>query len=170
MSETGISSSRTMVLHGSRIRFVALAMSTIVAATAIAIAPLPWASADAAKAAGTLAEAKEHMDKGQELFLAKKFTEAAAEYHTAYEIKPLSTFLFNEAVCHEKNAEYEQAIALFQKYVDTDTTAPDRLEVIARIEKLKARNQIALEAGVDAGGDGGAPAEAGVSTEPTVAT
>lgn len=155
---------------GARTRVVALAMSAVVAATAIAIAPSPWAVADTTKGTGTLSEAKTHMDKGQELYLSKKFAEAAKEYHAAYEIKPLSTFLFNEAVCHEKLAEYDQAIALFQKYVDTDTSAPDRLEVIARIEKLKARNQLALEAGVADGGEAGVAAEAGTPTEPTVAT
>lgn len=145
----------------------------VVGATSIAIAPSPWASADATsttKGAGTLAEAKVHMDKGQELYLAKDFAGAAKEFHAAYEIKPLSTFLFNEAVCHEKMADFDQAIALFQKYVDTDPTAPDRLQVIERIEKLKARNQIALDAGSDAEAGGGVAMEAGTTSEPPVAT
>ncbi|MBL8722349.1 MAG: PEGA domain-containing protein [Myxococcales bacterium] len=140
-------------------------------------APAPTAPTAPAKKPGTLADAKDHMDRGQAFFLEKKFAEAAVEFHLAWETKPLSTFLFNEGVCHEKLRAWQKAIDLFQKYLDDDPTALDRPAVQARLEKLKAELEkekaaaaAAADAGAgsdggDAGGDG--EAEGGVSTPPT---
>ena len=75
----------------------------------------PSADTTSSKGSGTLADAKVHMDKGQEFFLQKEFAKAAAEFHTAYEIKPFSSFLYNVAVCHEKLRELVVAITLLQK-------------------------------------------------------
>jgi hypothetical protein len=99
--------------------------------------PRAQGTAAAPAKAGTMAEAKAHMDKGQGLFLEKKFAEAAVEFHTAYQIKPFSTFLFNEAVCHEKLKKYDDAIKLFKEYIQIDPNAPDKPNVEARIKKLE---------------------------------
>ncbi len=136
-------------------------MSAVLFASAISLVPRsPYAQGTAAAPApaktGTVADAKAHMDKGQGLFLEKKFAEAAVEFRAAYQIKPFSTFLFNEAVCHEKIKKYDDAIALFKKYVEVDPNAPDKPNVLARIAKLEAEK---------AGGDAGAP-----STGPVAAT
>lgn len=133
--------------------------------------PAPPAPAAAPKKPGTLTDAKSHMDKGQALFLEKKFAEAAVEFHTAWEIKPLSTFLFNEAVCHEKLRNWPKAIELFQRYLDDDPTALDRPQVQARLEKLKG--ELEKEKAADAGplvSDAGAGADAGDDAEGGVAT
>lgn len=118
---------------------------------------------------GTLADAKSHMDKGQGFFLEKKFAEAAAEFHKAYEIKPLSTFLFNEAVCHEKLGERDVAIGMFKKYLETDPQAPDRKTVEARIAKLEAEKAAAAVV-PDAGDDGGGAGDAATDAAPVVVT
>lgn len=99
-----------------------------------------------------MAEAKAHMDKGQGFFLEKKFAEAAVEFHAAYQIKPFSTFLFNEAVCHEKLKKYDDAIKLFREYIQIDPNAPDKPNVEARIAKLEAERDKKPDApGTDAG-------------------
>ena len=153
---------------------LSLALAAIVGTSAVVVVRAPFADTATSKSPGTLADAKVHMDKGQEYFLQKDFEKAATEFHTAYEIKPFSSFLYNEAVCHEKLGQLDVAIALFQKYVDTDTTAPDRTKVIEKIELLKKRNELALataEAGVGAEGEEAGPSDAQVPTVgPVVAT
>ena len=115
---------------------------------------------------GSLSDAKAHMDKGQGFFLEKKFAEAAVEFHLAWEVKPLSTFLYNEAVCYEKLRAHQKAIDLFQRYLDDDPTAPDRAAVQGRIEKLKADKakehaedagaaEVSTDAGHEAGDEAG---------------
>ncbi len=151
-------------------RALALVLAGILGVSAIVIAPNPHADTGVTKGTGTLAEAKVHMDKGQELFLGKDFAKAAVEFHIAYEIKPFSTFLFNEAVCEEKQGRLDEAVALFQKYVDTDLNAPDKPQVLERIERLKKKKAEALEAAADAGdagGDGGEAGDASVAVPPT---
>jgi len=132
-------------------------LATTFALGTIAVLPLepfaqtPEKGEKSGSGTGTLAEARVHMDKGQELFLTKKFAEAAVEFRTAYEIRPFSTFLFNEGVCHEKLKHWDDAIRLFQKYVDTDPNAPDRPQVLARIDRLKAEKAKDLGVDTDAG-------------------
>ena len=156
-------------------RAIAVVLAVVLGASAVMVAPSPWAdTATTPKGTGTLMDAKVHMDKGQELFLQKDFAKAAVEYHAAYEIKPFSTFLYNEAVCHEKLGELDVAIALFQKYVDTDPNAPDKPQVVDKIDKLKKKQAEAGEAGVSDGGVGAEAGEGGVMivapTGPVVAT
>ncbi|MGZ3448618.1 MAG: PEGA domain-containing protein [Polyangiales bacterium] len=143
----------------SRARAVSIVAALAVFASGLAFLPAPYAqtTGKSAGAGGTLADAKSHMDKGQGFFLEKKFAEAAAEFHKAYEIKPLSTFLFNEAVCHEKLGERDTAIALFKKYLDTDSQAPDRKTVEARIAKLETEKTAAAgDAGAETSEEAGA--------------
>jgi tetratricopeptide (TPR) repeat protein len=154
-------------------RALALALATVVGASAVVVVRAPFADTTTAKGGGTLADAKVHMDKGQEYFLQKDFAKAAAEFHTAYEIKPFSSFLYNEAVCHEKLGQLDTAITLFQKYVDTDTTAPDRTKVLEKIDRLKKELAAASgETGVGGadGGDAGAVDAAVAPVGPVVAT
>jgi len=123
----------------SRNRAIAAALLGMLAASSVALVQeSPRAEDKPVAKAGTLADAKAHMDQGQALFLDKKFAEAAAEFRAAYQIKAFSTFLFNEGVCHEKLRAWNDAIALFKKYIDVDPNAPDRQAVIARIAKLEA--------------------------------
>lgn len=159
--------------HGARrrTRLGWLAVTALVGASLLAAGldagADPAAPAPApAKKSGSLSDAKAHMDKGQALFLEKKFAEAAVEFHAAWEIKPLSTFLFNEAVCHEKLRAWAKAIELFQRYLDEDPTALDRPQVQARLEKLKGELEKEKAATADAGApdapiDAGDDAEAG---------
>ncbi|MEO7094806.1 MAG: PEGA domain-containing protein [Polyangiales bacterium] len=149
---------------------LALALAGIVGISAVVVVRAPFADTATTKGSGTLADAKVHMDKGQEYFLTKEFAKAATEFHTAYEIKPFSSFLYNEAVCQEKLGQLDVAIGLFQKYVDTDTTAPDRTKVIEKIEALKKRNETALDAGVGDGGEAGVSDAAVPTVGPVVAT
>lgn len=164
---------------GPRLRAVAAISAATLLASAIALVPSsPRAqTAVAPKGTGTLADAKTHMDKGQALFLEKKFAEAAEEFRKAYEIKPLSTFLFNEAVCHEKLRDWDAALTQFRRYLEVDETAPDRQAVKARIEKIEklrddekaAAAAAAADAGDEAGDEAGGAldgdVEAGAATD-----
>lgn len=138
---------------------LAATLSAVLFASAVFVVPrAPHAQGTAAAPAktGSMSDAKAHMDKGQGFFLEKKFAEAAVEFRAAYQIKPFSTFLFNEAVCHEKLKNYDEAIKLFKQYIDIDPNAPDKPNVLARIAKLEAERDA-----VKAGGDAGAAPDAG---------
>ncbi|MFI5300185.1 MAG: PEGA domain-containing protein [Polyangiales bacterium] len=168
-----------------RARAIAALLSVSVASSSLLLglgAPhaqvaAPAAGAPAPAAPGTFAEAKTHMDKGQELYLQKNFAAAAAEFHTAFEIKPWSTFLFNEGLCHEKLREHDKAIALFEQYLRIDPGAPDHAKVQTRIERLKVERDAAAAAAAAgsstvvavAGGDAGVPPAGGDAGTGTVA-
>ncbi len=110
-------------------------------------------------------QAREHMERGQALFLRRQFTEAAEEFQRAYEILPFSAFLFNAGVAFEKNENFSQAADFFSRYLERDPEASDRDQVRTRIDRLRTRaldQQTQAAAAADAGvpppdADGGVP-------------
>jgi len=81
--------------------------------------------------------AREHMERGQELYLQSQFAEAAAEFQAAYEAQPFSAFLYNTAVAFERNREWDRAANFFARYVERDPEAGDVAAVRQRIEQLR---------------------------------
>lgn len=152
-------------LHLNHPRLIAATLSAVLLGSLVTAVPRsPRAEGTTpAKSAGTLSEAKIHMDKGQGLFLEKKFAEAAVEFRAAYQIKPFSTFLFNEAVCYEKLQKYDDAIRLFKEYIQIDPNAPDKPAVEARIAKLEAERDKKPETG-----DGGTVTPPPISSVATI--
>ncbi len=104
---------------------------------------------------------RQQMEKGQALFLTGKYTEAAEIFETGFREHPYSAFLFNAAVCHEKDGRFELAVDALERYLDVDREAPDRDEVSERIARLRAllAEQAQQESGGEVESDGGAEAE-----------
>lgn len=111
----------------------------------------------------TLARAEEHFNKGQALFENAKYQEAAIEFQTAYESRPLPPFLFNIGASYEKLAKsdpgnldaWDKAISYYRRYVEADPKAQDKKKVERRIALLESElARIKKESG-----DGNAPTE-----------
>jgi tetratricopeptide (TPR) repeat protein len=77
------------------------------------------------------------MEKGQALFVAGRYANAAEVFDSGFELHHYSAFKFNAAVALEKAERLEDAIAHFKEYLDIDASAPDRTDVQKRIERLE---------------------------------
>lgn len=87
--------------------------------------------------------AREHMERGQALYLQARFEEAAAEFRAAYEAQPFSAFLFNAGVALERAGQPDRAADLFEQYVGRDPDAHDAAAVRQRIVRLRNTAQTA---------------------------
>lgn len=95
------------------------------------------ASAQEPPAAASMESAREHMERGQELFASSRFVEAAEEFQLAYAAQAFSAFLFNAGVCYERLGDPTRAADFFARYLDRDPEAGDARAVRARIEQLR---------------------------------
>lgn len=77
------------------------------------------------------------MEKGQALFVAGRYANAAEVFESGFELHHYSAFKFNAAVALEKAERFDDAIQRFKEYLDVDASAPDRAEVQKRIERLE---------------------------------
>ncbi len=96
------------------------------------LAPLPALAQDK-----SLETAKEHFDDGQSLYLQGKFGEAAEKFVKAYQAKSYPAFLFNIAVCYEKNRDFAKALEYYERYLKEDSTTTDRELVQKRIKAIR---------------------------------
>lgn len=81
-------------------------------------------------------DAKQNFDKGQALYLEAKFKEAADAFLKAYAAKPFPAFLFNAAVCYEKNKSYAEALKYYKKFLYVAPHNPDAKLVKKRIATI----------------------------------
>jgi tetratricopeptide (TPR) repeat protein len=77
------------------------------------------------------------MEKGQSLFVAARYVNAAEVFEAGFELHHYSAFKFNAAVALEKAERFEESVQRFKEYLDVDASAPDRAEVQKRIERLE---------------------------------
>jgi len=84
-----------------------------------------------------LEQAKQHFDEGQNLYLQAKYTEAAEQFMAAYTVKKFPAFLFNVAVCHEKNRDFAKALGLYERYLREDPHSQDKAIVLKRIAAIR---------------------------------
>ncbi len=82
--------------------------------------------------------ARDHMERGQTLYLQARFEEAAAEFEAAYEAQPFGAFLFNAGAALERAGQAARAAAFFEQYITRDPDASDAAEVRQRIARLRA--------------------------------
>lgn len=82
--------------------------------------------------------AREHMERGQTLYLQARFEEAAAEFEAAYEAQPFGAFLFNAGAALERAGQSARAADFFEQYLTRDPDAADAGEVRQRITRLRA--------------------------------
>jgi hypothetical protein len=85
----------------------------------------------------TLEKAKQNFDQGQNLYLQGKYTEAASQFMEAYNTKHFPAFLFNVAVCHEKNRDFVKALGFYQRYLKEDPHSQDKKLVVKRIKAIR---------------------------------
>lgn len=97
--------------------------------------------------ADTVAQAREHFEKGSDLFASSDFAGAAAEFRIAYETSPAGAFIFNEAVCYERMKDRTHSAELFRRYLDGSPQARDRKAIEERISRLERADSPELPAG-----------------------
>jgi hypothetical protein len=83
--------------------------------------------------------ARDHMERGQELYVQSRFLEAAEEFQRAYELQPFGAFLYNAAVAYEQQESWTQAADFFGRYLEREPNARDAGEVRRRVDQLRTR-------------------------------
>lgn len=81
--------------------------------------------------------AKNFFDDGQNLYLQGKYLEAAKLFTKAYDTKPFPAFIFNIAVCYEKNEDYQKALQQYERFLAADPHSRDNDLVKERIEAMR---------------------------------
>ncbi len=84
-----------------------------------------------------LSAAKAAFSKGQQLYLQKKFIQAAEAFLQANRAKPIPAFLFNAAVAFEKGKAYQKAVLYFRRYLAKKPKATDAGKIRRRIAVLE---------------------------------
>jgi hypothetical protein len=108
----------------------------LAAAALVLIVPAP---AGAAGAAGDVAEARSHFERGAGLFRAGDYRQAIVEFEAAYRLKPHGSIHFNLAQCHEKLDEWPAALRGYEDYLRELPDARDRAAVRAAIGRIERR-------------------------------
>jgi len=88
-----------------------------------------------------LAEAKQHVRKGETLFESENFNAALSEFEKAYELlegNPRRPFvLYNIGLCYERLFRYDLAMTYYDRYLqESDANAEERTTVQATIRAL----------------------------------
>jgi len=83
--------------------------------------------------------AREHFMTGLTRFRAHQYREAIQSFELAARLIRSADLSFNIARAHEELSEYELAIENYQNYLRDRVDPPDRAEVLAHIEELRAR-------------------------------
>jgi hypothetical protein len=98
-------------------------------------------------------QAREHMERGQALYGAQRYIEAAEEFLRAYESQPFSAFLYNAGVAYEKVDDPGRAADYFARFLQTDPQASNASKLSSRIERLRglARAREAEQAATSSG-------------------
>jgi len=101
------------------------------------------AASGTARAAPLDDEKQAHVlyDRAEKSFDLGKFSDALADYQSAYEAKPLPGFLFNIAQCYRNLGKFERARFFFRRYLALEPHAPNRW----RVEELIAEMSKQLE-------------------------
>ncbi len=92
-----------------------------------------------ASRADEVADAKARFRKGAELYRARQYREAIAEFEEAYRLKPAGAIHYNVAQCREKLGEWPAAIRSYNDYLREAPDANDRAVVRASVKKLEER-------------------------------
>jgi hypothetical protein len=88
---------------------------------------------------------REQMERGQGLFAAGSYAEAAEVFEEGFRKHPYSAFLFNAGVCHERAGQLDRAVRAFELYLAADPRAPDAGSVRERLTALEAARRALAE-------------------------
>jgi hypothetical protein len=89
--------------------------------------------------ADEVAEAKARFRSGVELYRAKRWREAMAEFEAAYRLKPHGAIQFNVAQCRERLQDWPGALRSYEDYLREVPDATDRPAVRASTKRIEER-------------------------------
>ncbi len=147
------------------------------AGAGLALAILLVATAGPAWAEDAKQEAKARYTTAESHYNLNEFQEALQDYKEAYRLFPDPVFLFNVAQCERQLGNPEEAIRFYRSYLRNKPKAPNRQEVVRRIDEMQTAID-AKKSAPDKPPAGPAPSAAGsqpqlpapvLSTPPTVA-
>lgn len=109
-------------------------------------APKEEPPATAAAQTEDQAKAQEHFQRAKELYQQGAYREAISELELARSLDPKAKELvFNLGIVHEKLAQFDDAIAWFQKYLEMDVTPQERTKAESIIKRIEgAKSQVTL--------------------------
>jgi len=93
-------------------------------------------SADDAKKALALEEARQHVARAKVHYDLGEFKEAADEYITVYRLRPLPAILFNVAQAYRQGGLYEKAKQFYKSYLRESPDAKNRVAIEQSIREL----------------------------------
>jgi tetratricopeptide (TPR) repeat protein len=94
-------------------------------------------------AAGDEVAARRLFEEGKRLFDLRRFREALQRFSRAYELRPLSGFLFNIGQCHRFLGDCQQAVFFYSGFVRENPGTPDATLVEGLI--TQCRQKLAAE-------------------------
>ena len=127
------------------------------AAVVLATAGWVWAQ-DAGDDRAAINAAKEHMERGQELYVQGSYLEAAEAFERAYEAQEFGAFLFNAAIAYERHRAWSQAADHYERYLQDEPNDASAADIRQRVDRLRT---LALQERAQAGGTGAGDAGAG---------
>ncbi|MBN2576244.1 MAG: tetratricopeptide repeat protein [Deltaproteobacteria bacterium] len=83
-------------------------------------------------------EAKARFTTGQRHYNLNEFAEALIEFKEAYRLLPDPAFLYNLGQCERQLGHHEEALRFYRSFLREEPKAPNRLEVLNKIEELEA--------------------------------
>ncbi len=145
-----------------------MAMAVIVA---MLVAPLAVSPA----LAGPIDDAREHYQRGNQLYQSGDYRGAIREFAEADRLAPSPILGFNIALCHDRMGNADEAIRRYREYLKAVPKADNRAAVEASIERLEAARGAAKEGtsateGAANEGTEEPGAEAGTPPAPTAST
>ena len=93
-------------------------------------------SADDAKKAAALEEARQHVAKAKVHYDLGEFKEAADEYITVYRLRPIPAILFNVAQAYRQGGLYEKARQFYKSYLRESPDAKNRAMIEQAIKDM----------------------------------
>ena len=93
-------------------------------------------SADDAKKAAALDEARQHVARAKVHYDLGEFKEAADEYITVYRLRPIPAILFNVAQAYRQGGLYEKARQFYKSYLRESPEAKNRAMIEQAIKEM----------------------------------
>ncbi len=120
----------------SCLRTVLLAAMLAAGSLGILTGPQPAA---ARSTGAKRAMARKHFERGETFYRQGEFRKALAEYKKALNFKRYPAFLFNIGQCHRQLDEPKKALFFYKLYLSEQPTAPNKAEVVRRIQQMERR-------------------------------
>jgi tetratricopeptide (TPR) repeat protein len=97
-------------------------------------------TAEAPVTAPGMTGAAQWNERGAAHFKAGRFEPALEAFAAAYELNPLSTFLYDQAECLERLGRTEEAATMYERYLAAGPLMADVAKVRSRVRRLRGEN------------------------------